>query len=154
MTDAETTRRPRLPDAALPPLGGGAAVPLRLPRHGAVLVVLDGDAAPDDAALGYLRQLAGAGETLGGWDGRVLVVVGGDGGAARPSLDGLGLPFPVLADPGRTVAAAAGVTAPALVLTDQWGEAHVATPVGAGGAWMAVGEVEKWLQFFAIRCAG
>jgi hypothetical protein len=60
----------------------------------------------------------------------------------------------VLEDPRGTVAAAAGVVAPALVVADQWGEVHAAAPAGPQQPWLAVEEVEEWLRFMAVRCGG
>lgn len=137
----------RLPDVTLTAPDGGA-VPLRVARHASVLVLLPPVA--DAAARAFLRDLAAATPALAGWDGRVLVVgstaddVGGERG------DG----FPRLADPRGLVATAAGVTAPALVVADQWGDVHWAAPVVAGGAWPAVAAIEPWVRYLAIRCAG
>lgn len=164
MTDPTQTSRRRLPDVALPPVAGGPAVPLRAHRRAAVLVLLNAaaDAASADAATAdvsagaFLRQLADAAPALADWDGRVLVIVGGD--AAR--ADGMGaaatpeLSFPVLADPPHAVAAAAGVAPPAVVIADQWGEVHVAAPARPGQAWLPLPEIEQWLRFLAVRCAG
>ena len=153
MTEPDPTPvRPRLPDLSLPPLSGGDAVALRAHRQAAVLALLDGSAAERD--LDYLRELAAAAPALGGWDGRVLVVVEGEGAAVRPALEALGLPFPVLVDARRTVAAEAGVDPPALVVADQWGEVHAAASVGPDAPWLPVAEVEAWLRFLAVRCAG
>jgi hypothetical protein len=150
MTESDLTpRRRRLPNVSLPALGGGAAVPLRAPRRGTVLVLLGADATERDA--GYLRALADAEPSLREWDGRVLVLVEGDD-AARPPLAGPSAPFPVLLDREGAVARAAGVAAPAVVVVDQWGEVHVAQPVAVD--WLAVSEVEGWLRLMAIRCAG
>ena len=160
-SDDEPPRRARLPDVALPPLGGGAPVPLRAARRGTVLVLL-GDAVRErDAA--YLRALADARVALEGWDGRVLAVAAGDaeGLAARFGerfaerlTTGDGRPVPVLVDAGGAVAAAAGVGVPALVGTDQWGEVHAAVSAAGDAAWLPVEKVEQWLRFLAIRCAG
>ena len=149
-TDDPPPRR-RIPDLALAPLAGGEPVPLRARRQGTVLVLLGG--APDESAAGYLRRLAAAEPSLRGWDGRVLVVVDGEAAAARPALDALALPFPVLVDVKRAVAAAAGVAAPALVVADQWGDVH-ATHATPGDPWLDPREVEQWLQWMSIRCAG
>ena len=152
MSDPTLTPRRRLPDIALPPLAGGTDVPLRAHRRGSVLVLLGG--APGAREGEYLRQLADAEPALRDWDGRVLVVVAGDGAEVRPALDALRLPFPVLADPERTVLRAAAVAAPALVVADQWGEVHAAAQPGPGESWLPVDEVEQWLRFLASRCAG
>ncbi|MDF1504407.1 hypothetical protein, partial [Roseisolibacter sp. H3M3-2] len=82
-------------------------------------------------------------------DGRALVVV-------PPADAARGLPggLPVLVDDRGRVAAAAGVAAPALVVTDQWGEVWHAESVAAGGAWPDPAEVDRWLGYLSIRCAG
>ena len=146
MTDPDAPRRPRLPDVALAPRGGGDVVPLRARRQGTVLVLLGPAPSPEDAAA--LGALADAGEALRGWDGRVLVLLP-DADAAPPDT-----PFPVLVDPEGRVAAAAGVAPPALVVADQWGEVHDARAVGEGRPWPSPADVEEWLRFLAIRCAG
>jgi hypothetical protein len=149
--DPDTTPRRRLPDAALPPLAGGPLVPLRVPRHSAALVLLGGALGP--AERDFLAQLAADGASVTGWDGRVLVVVSG-AAAGTAAVPDKGEPFTVLADPAGTVAAAAGVTPPALVVADQWGEVHWHAPAGDGRPWPPVREVEQWARFLAIRCAG
>jgi hypothetical protein len=154
--DPDATPRRRLPDAALPPLVGGPPVPLRVPRHSAALVLLGG--APGPAERDFLAQLAADGASVTGWDGRVLVVVSGaaagSAAAGSAAVSDEAEPFPVLADPAGTVAAAAGVTPPALVVADQWGEVHWHAPAGDGRPWPPVREVEQWARFLAIRCAG
>ena len=138
--------RPRLPDVALPPLAGGDPVPVRMRRTGTVLVLLDASPAPRDVA--YVRALADAHDELAGWDGRAFAVVA-DGAARLPELA-----LPVLHDARGIVARAAGVTVPALVVADQWGEIHAAHAVGADDAWLHPREVADWLRFITIRCAG
>ena len=152
MTDLDLPTRPRLPDLALPAIAGGDPVSLRAHRRAAVLVLLAGALDPADAA--YLGALAAAAPALAGWDGRVLAVA--PDAALGPALDALALPFPALVDADGRVAAAAGVAAPALVVADQWGEVHLAATAAEGGgrAWPPVAEVERWLQFLAVRCAG
>jgi len=152
MSDPPLTPRRRLPDVALPLLAGGGDVPLRAHRRASVLFLLDG--IPGEREGEYLRQLADAEPALRDWDGRVLVVVAGDGAAVRAALEAQQLPLPVLADPERAVLRAAAVVAPALVVADQWGEVHVATQPGPGERWLPVAEVEQWLRFLAVRCAG
>ncbi len=159
MTDLDpdaAPRRARLPDAALPPLAGGPPVPLRANRRAAVLVLLGG--APDAGGAEYLRALADAEPALAGWDGRVLVVVSGPDAAADAAFGAafgaLRLPFPVLADAAGTVAAGAAVAPPAVVVVDQWGEVHWSAAVGPDRGWPAPAELEQWLRFLAVRCAG
>jgi hypothetical protein len=150
-------RRPRLPDVALPTLAtpsgpSDARVALRAPRRGSVLVLLDDAHTERDVA--YLRVLADATRALADWDGRVLAIVAGADGAAARALAALAPPFPVLLDADGVVARGASVAAPALVIVDQWGEIHVARAVPPDGAWPAVGELEQWLRYLSIRCAG
>jgi hypothetical protein len=156
MDDFHTpVRRPRLPDVALPALpalASGARVPLRAPRRASVLVLLDDT--PEERDLAYVRELAEAERALADWDGRVLVVVGGPATAMAHALTALALPFPVLVDAEGHVATGAATAAPAIVVTDQWGEIHVRAPVGPDRPWLAVAELEKWLRYLAIRCAG
>jgi hypothetical protein len=152
VSDHDAVPRRRLPDIALPPLDGGPRVALRAPRQGTVLVLLGAGVGERDGA--YLRALAAAEPELRGWDGRVLVVVEGADPEARTALDALALPFPVLADPDGAVTAAAGVAAPAVAVVDQWGEVHAARGAGAEEPWLPVREVEQWLRFLSIRCAG
>lgn len=136
--------RPRLPDIALPPAGGGAPVPVRAHRRGTVLVLVA--SAADEGLDAYLAALAAHDGALRDWDGRVLVVI--VEGVAPPATG-----FPVLADARGRLAEAAGVVVPAVVVADQWGEVHAAEPA-AGGRWLASAEVEQWLRMIAIRCAG
>jgi hypothetical protein len=136
--------RPRLPDVALPPTDGGEPVPLRLRRHGTVLVLLPPTAREIDTA--YLADLAREASSLRDWDGRVFAVIGPD--TTSPA----GSPVPVLVDADRVVARSAQVDAPALVVADQWGEVHVREP--ATDAWHPVREIELTLRWLAIRCAG
>jgi hypothetical protein len=157
MSDPDAPTRPRLPDTPLAPLAGGAAVALRAHRQATVLVLLPTTPSAADAA--YLRELAAAEPALRGWDGRVVVVLAGAAdlealAAARATLDPLALPLPVVADASDTIARAAGVTAPALVVADQWGEVYAALAVGPDRPWLPVGEIEEWLRFLAVRCGG
>ncbi len=148
-TDDDEPRRARIPDLALPPLAGGAPVPLRMRRTGTVLVLLAAAPRPGDAA--WLASLVDAEPALRGWDGRVVVVVPPE--AAVPALLAAGHVLPVVVDDTGRVARAAGVAAPALVVTDQWGEVHAA--VSANGApWMPASQLEQWVRFLAVRCAG
>lgn len=151
MTELELTPpHPRLPDAALPTAAGDVEVPLREHRRATVLVLLPG--VVDEAALAYLRELLAAEDMLTGWDGRVLLVTS-DADVA-PLLDEARLPFPLLVDERHVVATAAHVAPPAVLVADQWGEVHAAATVDAGESWLAVTEVERWVQWLAIRCAG
>jgi hypothetical protein len=111
-----------------------------------VLVLLDG--APDARDAAFLDALAAHEAELRAWDGRVLLVV-----REAPPVPASAA-FPVLLDPTGSVAAAAGVDAPALLVSDQWGELYLTRSRDAGEGWPAVAELEQWLRFLAIRCAG
>lgn len=136
----------RIPDLALPPVDGGAPVPLRVRRHGTVIVLV---ARADASLRAYAATLAEEIERLRGWDGRVLLVSADAGEAAAIGGD---VPFPVLVDATGAVAAAAGVAPPAVVVADQWGMVHAAAPAAHG--FLALDDVEGWLRYVSIRCAG
>ena len=147
--------RPRLPDATLPAIGCGPGAPLRARRQGTVLVLLATPLAERD--LEYARALAAHEPELREWDGRALVVL--EGAESAPAsvgaaLEALQLPIPVLADAGSRVAAAAGVSAPAVVIADQWGEVHAAETASGGAPWLPRDEIVAWLKYLSIRCAG
>ena len=152
MTESDAPARLRIPDRALPDRASGAPVPLRLPRHGTVLVLLGASPGPRDVA--FVGALAAHGEALRAWDGRVLLVVADARDADVVGPAELRPPLAVIVDADRSVEAAADVRAPALVVTDQYGEAYDRESIGADGAWPTVESVEQWLRFLAIRCAG
>lgn len=141
--------RPRLPDVTLPPLDGGEPVPVRMRRQATVLVLLPAALREGDAE--YLAELAQAEPAFREWDGRVFGIVADDG--PSPALPPVARALPLLQDATGRVARAAGVTAPALLVTDQWGEVHVRESAD-GAPWYPVREVEQTLRWLAIRCAG
>lgn len=147
-----TTRR--LPDLSLPSLSDGASVPLRARRRASVLVILDSPVR--DLDLAYLRELGNAHQALLDWDGRVMVILSDEDEedeAVHRSLTNLQLPFPILRDGKGRVATSAGVSPPALIITDQWGEARGRVEAGQDRSWLAVAEVEEWLKFLATQCS-
>jgi hypothetical protein len=152
MTDSDAPTRLRLPDRALGDRAGGTPVPLRQARHGTVLVLLGGTLTAADAE--FVRALAAHRAALAAWDGRLLLVVASAGAPTAATLDDLQPALPVLVDVDGAVAAAAEVTAPALVITDQYGEAYVRESITADRLWPTIESVEQWLRFLAIRCAG
>jgi hypothetical protein len=144
------TDRPRLPDVGLPALGGGAGAPLRERRQGTVIALLG---APVDARdVAWVRGFAADEASLREWDGRALVVLEGDDQATAASLAAPALPVPVLVDRTGSLARAAGVTAPALLVTDQYGEVYASAEAANG--WMPRDEIVAWLKYLSIRCAG
>lgn len=169
MTDPDAPHRARLPDVSLARLagvaaeeGGGVAlgagaapgaVPLRERRRGTALVLLGTTLETRDVE--YLRQLAAAVPVLREWDGRVLAILSG---AQLPGADAviaeLHLPYPVLVDPEGRVSAAAGVAPPAVVVCDQWGEVREAVAITDARPWLAPAELEQWMRFLSIQCAG
>ena len=143
------TERPRLPDVGLPALGGGAGAPLRERRQGTVLALLGAPVEPRDVE--WVRGFAADEASMREWDGRALVVLEGDDAAAAAALAALALPVPVLRDRACALARAAGVTAPALVVTDQYGEVYASKEAANG--WMPLDEIVAWLKYLSIRCA-
>jgi hypothetical protein len=152
MIESDAPARLRLPDRALSDGAGGTPVPLRQARHGTVLVLLGAALTAGDA--GFVRALAAHRAALAAWDGRVLLIVADASAPATAALDGLQSALPVLVDVDGAVAAAAQVTAPALVITDQYGEAYARESITADHPWPTIESVEQWLRFLAIRCAG
>jgi hypothetical protein len=144
------TERPRLPEAALPALGGGVGAPLRERRQGTVLALLRAPVEGHDVE--WIRGFASQEASLREWDGRALVVLEGEDAAAAASLMALALPVPTLVDRGSVLARAAGVAAPALLITDQYGEVYASKEAANG--WMPLDEIVAWLKYLSIRCAG
>ena len=142
--------RPRLPELALPAAGGGASAPLRARRQGTVLALLPAPVAARDAA--WARDFAAREAELREWDGRALVVLEGPAADAAAALGATPLGVPVLADADGALARAAGVTAPALVITDQYGEVYASAEAVQG--WMPHDDIVAWLKYLSIRCAG
>jgi peroxiredoxin len=137
----------RLPDLALPSARGGAEQRLRAGgRLSPVLVLVHPGACAGCAE--FVAQLAAAAPALEEWDGRVLVITpdppqeGQDAGGA----------FPLLSDPERRLSAALGITPPAVVVADQWGEVHLAGEAGEGHGFPAVAELEQWVRYLAVQC--
>lgn len=146
------SERLRLPELALPALAGGAGTALRARRQGTVLALLRAPLAARDAA--WVRDFAAREAELREWDGRALVVLecaSGDADAIA-SLGAVAPAVPVLADAHGALARAAGVAAPALVITDQYGEVYASREATEG--WMPLDEIVAWLKYLSIRCAG
>jgi hypothetical protein len=135
----------RLPDLALPTVGGASTVPLKPGgRRNPILVAVHGGGCGECGA--YLHHLAEAAAELSEWDAHAVVIVPD---AAAPAPD---LPFPVVLDAERRFAARTGLKGAAVVIADQWGEvAHVAD-AGAGHALPAAPELVEWVRYLAMRC--
>ncbi len=152
MMESDAPVRLRLPDRALPDRADGTLVPLRRARHGTVLVLLGPSLEPRD--LAFVQALAAQREALRAWDGRVLLIVADARVPDTASLGALQPALSVLVDADRSVAMAADVQPPALVVTDQYGEVYFRESVTPERGWPTVASVEQWLRFLAIRCAG
>jgi peroxiredoxin len=141
----------RLPDVKLASAPGGSPTPLRPPgRVSPVLVLVDG--AECEACRAWLGRLAAASADIGEWDGRVVVVVPASPDQAIRIADDAAKHFTVLTDPDRAVAARLGISAPALVIADQYGEIHHAASAGAPHAFPEPADVVDWLRYLAIQC--
>ena len=138
----------RLPDLALEAPDGTPAA-LRVRGRQAAVVVLVHDAACAECR-DYLGQLAAADAEHREWDGRVAAVVPAPAG--RVEALAAGLPFPVLADPGRCAGAALGIGGSAVLIADQWGELYSVSAAGDGHSLPAPAEITGWLRFLAIQC--
>ena len=135
----------RLPDLALATLGG-AACPLRPGgRRSSVLVLVHSTECAACAA--FVVRLAAAADGLRAWDGEVRVIVPA-AQAGSPSAS----PFTLLVDAEQRVATALGITPPAVVIADQWGEVHDVREAAGEHRFPAVEEIESWLRYLAIQC--
>jgi peroxiredoxin len=141
----------RLPDVKLASAPGGSPTPLRSPgRVSPVLVLVDG--ADCDACHAWLHRLAAASADIAEWDGRVIIVVPAPPDQAIRIADDATKSFTILADLDRTLAACLGISAPALVIADQYGEIHHAAPAGDAHYLPDPADVVDWLRYLAIQC--
>lgn len=135
----------RLPDLGLA-MADGAARPLRPGgRRSPVLVLLHSAECP--ACAEFVARLGAAADMLREWDGEVRVITPSGAAETQPPP-----PFPLLLDPERRVAAALGITPPAVVIADQWGEVHDVREAGDEHRFPTVDEIESWLRYLAIQC--
>jgi peroxiredoxin len=83
----------------------------------------------------------------------VALAVGADGSAAaeRLALE-LDHAFPILVDAEGRVAAAQGLTVPAVVVTDRFGEIWAAWEGGPDHLLPDLSEIMDWLDFIEIQC--
>ena len=140
----------RLPDVKLPAAPGGSPTPLRpIGRISPVLVLVDD--AECDACRAWLHRLGAASADIAEWDGRVIVVVPASPDRARIAGDAA-KHFSVLADPDQALVARLGISAPAVVIADQYGEIHHAAPGGDGHDLPEPAEVIGWLRYLAVQC--
>jgi len=141
----------RLPDVKLPSAPGGSPMPLRPPgRVSPVLVLVDG--VECEPCRAWLGRLAAASADIGEWDGCVVVVVPASPDRAIRIADDAAKHFTVLADPDHAVAARLGISAPALVIADQYGEIHHAAPAGGAHVFPDPADVVDWLRYLAVQC--
>lgn len=141
----------RLPDLRLASAPGGSPVPIRPPgRVSPVLLLADG--AECGACRAWLRSLAASSADVADWDGRVIVVVPTSPDHAVRIADDAAPPITILADPDRMLAARLGISAPALVIADQYGEIHHAAPAGDDHDLPEPTEIVSWLRYLAVQC--
>ena len=134
----------RLPELSLPALADGRPVRLRPPGRRSPLLVLvhPGEC---DACAAFVAEVAAAGERLRDWDGYPIVVRQDGAGTGTGGLPGL-------LDAERRLPAALGVTLPAVVVADQWGEMHHRYEAGDEHRFPLVDELVEWQRFLAIQC--
>ena len=106
------------------------------------------------AERGWLQQLAQRQEALCREEGRVLVVAAGDAAAKHLQR---GLPFAVLVDTDARVhrvlgALKDGQPAPALYVTDRFGEVFAAFRAAEGNSLPDADETVAWLAFVNQQC--
>jgi hypothetical protein len=141
----------RLPDVKLASAPGGSPTPLRPPgRVSPVLVLVD--RAECESCRAWLGRLAAVSADIGEWDGRVIVVVPASPDQAMRIANDAAKHFTVLGGPDRTLAARLGISIPALVIADQYGEIHHAAPLSDAHDLPDPAEVVGWLRYLAIQC--
>ena len=139
----------RLPDLRLAPAAGGNAVPVR--AHGRISTVLLLRHTRDCLACDeYAELLASRGADIADWDGRVLVVVT-ESEAGGPISSGTST-LPAVIDQGDRLTNALNAQAPALAVTDRWGEIHLMENAGTEHRFPSADEVVSWLRYLAIQC--
>jgi peroxiredoxin len=141
----------RLPDVKLPAAPGGSPTPLRPPGRISPVLVLADDA-ECDACRAWLHRLAAAADDIGEWDGRVVVVVPASPARAIGVADDAAKHFTILADLDRTLAARLGISAPAVIIADQYGEIHHASQAGDAHDFPEPAAVVGWLRYLAVQC--
>ena len=82
----------------------------------------------------------------------MIVVVPAPPDQAIRIVDDAAQSFTVLADPDRTLAARLGISAPAVIIADQYGEIHLAAPAGDAHHLPHPAEIVDWLRYLAIQC--
>lgn len=138
----------RLPHISLPPADGGKDVPVIWRRTGPILLFLHAEeCAP---CREYAASVAEELVPIQEWDGRPLIVVaGGTEAAAHYPIDS---GIPVLYDSANRLGEKLGVSAPAVVVADQWGEVYESHPAGEGHDFLAPDELVGWAQTIATKC--
>jgi peroxiredoxin len=142
----------RLPDLRLLRASDSASVPLVAPGGRGVPIILAVHSADCAECRTFARSLAEADAELREWDGRVMVVVPGGVEDAARFADGIGLPFPVLADAERKLWTRMGMEGAAAVVADPWGEVRMRQVTGAAHDLPSPAELVDWARFVAIQC--
>ncbi len=126
-----------LPDISLPDATGA---PRRLRASGdrSVLLILVHDGCEE--CEGWVAGLGGQRGEIETWKGKATIVSTAAGG---------GDPFPRLVDAEGRLASSVGVTAPAVVIADQWGEIHEAAE---GHAFLPIESTVEWIRSLATQC--
>jgi peroxiredoxin len=157
MTETDTAAAPSVAPSFHGPATGKMLASFALPardgrmvrawdyRQRASLVILflvEGD----DRGLGLLRDLAAATPEIRAADGAVVAIT------ADELPAGSDLPFPVLRDPEGAAAARQGLTVPAVVLADRFGEIWAAWDGAEGRPLPSADDVLGWLAFVEVQC--
>ena len=112
-------------------------------RRGPLLVLVHGgDCA---ACAAFVARLEHAEESLRDWDGYPIVVREGPRSGGSDAL-------PSLLDAERRLAAALAVSAPSVIVADQWGEIHQRYEAGEEHRFPSIPELVEWMRFLAIQC--
>lgn len=137
MSRSDLINPPRMvPDITLADLAGTPRR-VRAARDHSVLLVLVHDACGECGA--WVGKLSAERSELAAWKGEVKVV------ASRPAEH----PFEGLLDAEGRLASGLGVSAPAVVVADQWGGIHEAAE---GHAFIPIESAVEWIRHLATEC--
>ena len=142
----------QLPDFTLTRADGQGSIQVRPPgRKGIILVLLHGPAC--DVCRDYVQSLGHLAAEIEEWDGRIVLVSGAADDSDSSALFEAPSAFHQARDDARRVVDRTGVTPPAVLVADQWGELFAVEGAGEDHTFLIQPEeVVEWLRFLATSC--
>lgn len=138
----------RLPHLRLPAVDSGAEVPLIWRRTGPILLFLH--RRDCSVCRAYANEVAVAIDEISEWDGRPLIILPED--ADRSMQRAGGSQIPILEDRRQRLTESLSITAPAIVIADQWGEIYERHEAGEGHDFRTPDELVGWARTLATKC--